>query len=58
MLNARNEIKIQYLQDDYIFQDRDQFGLTHCGPVTQYCGGKILCKNPKFFTIKELFFLK
>ena len=27
--------------------------LTHRGPVTQYCGGSILCKNPVFFTMKE-----
>ena len=27
--------------------------LTHRGPVTQYCGGSILCKNPIFFTMKE-----
>ena len=27
--------------------------LTHCGPVMQYCGGSILCKNPIFFTMKE-----
>ena len=27
--------------------------LTHRGPVTQYCDGSILCKNPIFFTIKE-----
>ena len=28
--------------------------LTHRGPVTQYCGGSMLCKNPIFFIIKEL----
>ena len=28
--------------------------LTHRGPVTQYCGGSILCKNPIFFTMKEI----
>ena len=27
--------------------------LTHRGPVTQYGGGSILCKNPIFFTMKE-----
>ena len=27
--------------------------LTHHGPVTQYCGGSILCKNPIFFIMKE-----
>ena len=27
--------------------------LTHRGPVTHYCGGSILCKNPLFFTMKE-----
>ena len=27
--------------------------LTHRGPVTQYCGGSILCKIPIFFTMKE-----
>ena len=27
--------------------------LTHRGPVTQYCGGSILCKNPIFFAMKE-----
>ena len=27
--------------------------LTHRGPVTQYCGGSILCKNSIFFTMKE-----
>ena len=27
--------------------------LTHRGPVTQYCGGSILCKNPIFFTMKK-----
>ena len=26
---------------------------SHRGPVTQYCGGSILCKNPIFFTMKE-----
>ena len=25
--------------------------LTHRGPVTQYCGGSILCRNPIFFTM-------
>ena len=29
------------------------FNLTHRGPVTQYGGGNILCKNPLFFTMKE-----
>ena len=28
--------------------------LTHRGPVTQYCGGSISCKNPIFFTMKEV----
>ena len=27
--------------------------LTDHGPVTQYCGGSIFCKNPIFFTMKE-----
>ena len=27
--------------------------LTHHGPVTQYCGGSTLCKNPIFFIMKE-----
>ena len=27
--------------------------LTHHGPVTQYCGGSILCKIPIFFIMKE-----
>ena len=27
--------------------------LTHCGPVTQYGGGSMLCKNPVFFAMKK-----
>ena len=29
------------------------YRLTHHGPVTQYCGASILCKNPIFFIMKE-----
>ena len=28
-------------------------GLTHCGRVTQYGDGSMLCKTPIFFTMKE-----
>ena len=36
-----------------IFEKITHLSLTHCGRVTQYGNGSMLCKNFIFFTMKE-----
>ena len=41
------------LQGVWLFIHIYHQALTHCGRVTQYDDGSMLCKNPIFFTMKE-----
>ena len=52
--NAEAVAILTFLFSSVTCDDREAIdSLTHRGPVTHYCGGSILCKNPIFFTMKE-----
>ena len=42
-----------YAKHASLLSDSNTHTLTHCGRVTHYGDGSMLCKNPMFFIMKE-----